>query len=375
MTDEIEGESSGDTPKGAGEGLAARSKRWALFAVILALAASTFYLLAERNSRFYFLSTEGERLVVSRGAWFPAWKSEFHPEDPILAEAYAPLALPAGIVVSETRFNERQDLDQALFDYLLSWAEPRILADEPESLQLGGSYLARAGLLQGISSEQAGRLRSLRAEVAFAEGRIQLGAVLAELAAVNEKLRLASDGQTLKGREALQVMDRVSPAMKLLSMALQQMRGEGAWAPGKDGEAEAPQPWEVEARRIVAEAEAKERAEAESPEEEGGGAAAAPRPAEDPAPQNRDEPKPPATERIGSGTKLPASRTDVGGEDGIGKGAGASVVRGAGSPSSQTAGDAQPIPGNGSNDESGAPKLDPPEAGETALAGEGEATP
>src|SRR5690606_34977077 len=103
-------------PLDLAEGGGSRFRRWATRLVILALLASLFYLLAERNRRFYFLSAEADQLIVSRGTWLPSWKAPYYPEDPLMAKAYAPVDVPEGETVAQRRFDERQDLDQALFE-------------------------------------------------------------------------------------------------------------------------------------------------------------------------------------------------------------------------------------------------------------------
>ena len=210
----------------APEGGRSRIRIWASRLLILALVASLFYLLAERNRRFYFLSAEGDQLVVSRGTWLPSWKAPYEPEDPLMAKAYAPIDIPEGEVVPQRRFDERQDLDQALFEVLIEWAQVRILADEPESLSAGTDYLERAALLPGISGEQFTRIRALRAEVAFSEGRTRLVEALSILDTVNERLALAASGRTARARRAQGLLQVLLPATESLADALQQMRAE-----------------------------------------------------------------------------------------------------------------------------------------------------
>lgn len=212
------------------DGRFSRLKRWTVRLLILGLVASLFYLLAERNRRFYFLSSEGAELVVSRGTWMPSWKAPYVPEDPQLVQAYAPIPLPHGVEIPQKRFDERQDLDQALFEILIDWAETRILADEPEALGEGTGYLERAARLPGISGEQYARIRALRAEVAFSEGRSQLVEALTILESVNERLGLAAVARTARGRKATRLLEVMLPATQSLTEALEQMRAE----PGSD---------------------------------------------------------------------------------------------------------------------------------------------
>src|SRR5690606_38381854 len=136
-----------------------RIKRLLTGVVVLSLALATLYLLAERNSRTYYLSTEDGRLVVSKGAWLPAGKQPYLPEDAHAARVYAPVPIPEGVApVPEQRFDERQDLDRVLFEILADWAEQRIRSDDPAAMRDGFELVERAGLFSGITAEQIARL-------------------------------------------------------------------------------------------------------------------------------------------------------------------------------------------------------------------------
>ncbi len=194
--------------------------------VILALAGATVYLLAERNSRFYYLSTEGNRLVVERGARLPWGKQAWAPADPALAEVYAAIELPAGVAaIAEQRFDERQDLDRALFELLAGWADARVRTDEPAKMREGLVYVERAGKLPGIDSDQQRRLRALRAELAYYEGRDRLengGRLLDEAL---RQFQLATEASPARAREAVAILDDLQPAVERLTRALQTARG------------------------------------------------------------------------------------------------------------------------------------------------------
>lgn len=207
-------------------GVLARLRRIVVAAVILALVGVTLVLLAERNSRFYFLGTEGGQLVVYRGARLPWGKRVWEPQEPALAEAYAPIAMPEGVAaITEQRFDERQELDRAFFDLLAGWADARIRTDDPARMTEGLAYVHRAAMLPGISSEQQRRLRALRAEVAYYEGRDRLerGGRLIEEA--REQLRMATEASPMRAREAVQILDELQPAIERLERALQTARG------------------------------------------------------------------------------------------------------------------------------------------------------
>src|SRR6266542_5019835 len=95
--------------------------------VVLVLAGIVVWLLAERNSRQWYLVVDEGVLSVKKGVLFPVGKTTFKTDDPALAEAYAPLKPPAGARLDEERsFDDRAGLDRALYDILARWARDEI---------------------------------------------------------------------------------------------------------------------------------------------------------------------------------------------------------------------------------------------------------
>lgn len=223
--EEIETEKQA-APAPEGPGFRVRMMRMVVGALVLGLAATTLYLLAERNSRFYYLAQEGDRLVVHRGAWLPSGKRPFVPDDPHTAQIYAPITLPAGTApIAEQRFDERADLDRALFDILADLARERIASEEERVLQEGFALVERAGLLPGITGEQAKALRSMRAELSFFEARGHLERALVELRQAREKLEHATEASSARAKAAALLLRAVEPGTEVLSRALQRSRG------------------------------------------------------------------------------------------------------------------------------------------------------
>lgn len=227
------------SPVGEGRGIRSRLTRLLVGLVVLGLAASTLYLLAERNSRSYYLSQEGPRLVVSRGAWLPSGKRPYLPQDPHTAKIYAPVELPPDVEpFRERRFQERQDLDRALFDFLAGLAEARIRSEEPAKMREGFAFVERASLLPGIGGEQASRLRLLRAELSFFEGKGHLEEAMVQIRQAKEKLELATEASSARGEEAALLLQRMAPAAEILGRALQRARGWNVQEPAPGQQAE-----------------------------------------------------------------------------------------------------------------------------------------
>lgn len=209
-----------------GPGFRVRMMRLFVGVLVLALAATTLYLLAERNSRFYYLAQEGSRLMVYRGAWLPSGKRPYLPEDPHTASIYAPIDIPAGSApIVEQRFEERQDLDRALFEILAGMASERIRSEDESRMKEGFALVDRAGRLPGITGDQAKALRGMRAELSFFEGRSHLERALVELRQAREKLELATEASSSRGPAATSLLRAISPATEVLGRALQRSHG------------------------------------------------------------------------------------------------------------------------------------------------------
>lgn len=203
-----------------------RLKRISLALVVFGLTACTLFLLAERNRRFYFLSSTDGWVVVERGAWLPYGKEPFHPDDESLIEAYAPIAIPAGVgPIASQRFDERPDLDRALFDVLAGWAEPRVRAGDGEEMIEGSILVARAALLPGIRPDQRVKLRGLQAELAWFEGKKRLDDAGRLILEARRQLELATEASPNRAREAVAILDDLVPAADRLNRALQTARG------------------------------------------------------------------------------------------------------------------------------------------------------
>lgn len=275
-----------EAPRGHG-----RLARLFVGALVLGLAGATLYLLAERNSRFYYLSQEGRRLVIHRGAWLPSGKRPYLPDDPHTARIYAPIELPDDAPsIGERRFSERQDLDRALFDILADLAEERIRSEDEPRRQEGFALVERASLLPGITGTQAERLRSLRAELSFYEGRAHLERAVVELRQAREKLEHAAESSSVRGESAATLLRTIAPATEALSRALQRSRG-----------------WDVPELRPLLQEEEK----AEKREKKGRGASEA-----DAAPASLRTPRAAASDPGAGGTVESADAVPAGGSGG-----------------------------------------------------------
>lgn len=182
-----------------------------LLAVGLAVAVA--WLLAERNARQWWLVPEDGKVVVKKGVFFPAGKAAFQSADPEATRTYAPLVVPPGVSAPalEAAYDDRAELDQALFDLLARWARDDIQSQQMERMERARAHLSRASRLAGLSPAQREQLRALQAETAFQEavGHLQEGANALRRAL--EGLKLAAEARGPVAAEAAALEKSLEP--------------------------------------------------------------------------------------------------------------------------------------------------------------------
>ena len=181
-----------------------------LLAVGLGVAVA--WLLAERNARLWWIVPEDGKVVVKKGVFFPTGKAAFTSADPETARTYAPLAPPQGsAALVETSYDDRAELDQALFELLARWARDDIQSQQMERMERARGHLARASRLAGLSPAQREQLRVLQAETAFQEavGHLQEGANALRRAL--EGLKVAAEARGPVAAEAAALEKSLEP--------------------------------------------------------------------------------------------------------------------------------------------------------------------
>ena len=202
-------------PAAAGTGSAGR-KLLAWMAILL-LAGVVIWLLAERNSRQYFLVVEDGLLSVKKGLLAPVGRQPFRTDDPQLLQAYAPFRPPPGAQVpAEQAFDDRAGLDQALYELLARWARDDIASQKPELLERGMGFVARAERLAGISAAQREDLKALRAESGFFEARALLDRGVEAIRQARERLRLAAQSSSAHAGDAGEALRSLEPVLEQL---------------------------------------------------------------------------------------------------------------------------------------------------------------
>lgn len=224
----------------AGNGTPARrtsAKHLLAWVLALALGAVAFWLASERNARQWVLAPEAGTLVVKRGLRFPSGTTRFKSEDPALSQTYAPLRPPAGVALPpEQSFDDRAGLDQALYQLLSRWARDDIASEQPERLERGLAFVARAERLPGISASQREDLRGLRGESGYYEGLWLLERGVEDLRLARDRLKLAADASTRRAPEAAVLLRAVE---SLMERAMEASRAAAVQA-GRGGPPPAP---------------------------------------------------------------------------------------------------------------------------------------
>ena len=181
-----------------------------LLAVGLAVAVA--WLLAERNARQGWIVPEDGKVVVKKGVLFVTGKTAFQSADPETARTYAPIPAPhGGAAVVETPYEDRAELDQALFDLLAGWARADIQSQQMERMERARGYLGRASRLAGLSPAQREQLRILQAETAFQEAVEHLTQGANALRRAIEGLKLAAEARGPVAAEAAALERSLEP--------------------------------------------------------------------------------------------------------------------------------------------------------------------
>lgn len=146
--------------------------------MVIALLAAVGFLLSDINHRRYRLKVvetkAGERMIVQRGMNLPFGFENYVPDAEVLRDAYAPITMPPGQSIGPAEhevFDDRTDLNRAVFALLAGWARGGYTSDDPNEVEAATEYVARCELLPGLSEQQRIELVTLRADFAFLNGK------------------------------------------------------------------------------------------------------------------------------------------------------------------------------------------------------------
>ncbi|HTP50560.1 MAG TPA: hypothetical protein VMK42_07680 [Anaeromyxobacteraceae bacterium] len=182
--------------------------------VVVGLGILVLYLLADKNSREWWLVPEEGKLTVKKGIFFPTGKTAFKSDDPELTRTYAPVLPPQGTPLpAERSFDDRAALDQAFFELLAAWAKADIHSEQLDRMQRAREYLERAARLSGVSPAEREELKVMQGETAFSEATWHLGQGSESLRHALDQLRLASEARGPVAAEALSLLRALEPVI------------------------------------------------------------------------------------------------------------------------------------------------------------------
>ncbi|MDX2015432.1 MAG: IF-2 protein [Myxococcaceae bacterium] len=193
-----------------------------IFSLVVAATTGGLYALSLLNAKTWSLEVVGGQLVVMKGRMLPYGSEAFQPSDPKFAEAYAPLDLNGNtaLAVVGQRFQDRDELDRALFSVLELLARPRVSSDLKSDLDVGVALVRRAEALSGLSEPQRATLVTLRAEVAYFLAKQRIDEARKQLDEAVAQLKLAADADARHKKEATQMLLAVEPQVRTLSDSL-----------------------------------------------------------------------------------------------------------------------------------------------------------
>jgi ABC-type uncharacterized transport system permease subunit len=193
-----------------------------LFGLFLAAAAAATWALSVLNARTYSLQISNGQLVVLKGRMLPTGAAPWLPSDPTLADTYAPIDLEGNtsLTVLDQKFEDRDELDRALFTVLSRLAAPRLASDSPKELEKALVYVRRAERLTGLSEDQRATLKKMQVDLAFYLARIRLDDARRQLEEALAQLKLAAESDSRHKDDAALMLMAVEPQVRLLSGTL-----------------------------------------------------------------------------------------------------------------------------------------------------------
>lgn len=187
-----------------------------LAVLIFGLGAAVVYLLSDINHRHYRLSVVGDTLLLERGQMLPMGFVPYVGDTNALRAAYAPIPLPPNETFPvHGIFEDRSDVDRALFGMLSGWARQRLESTDGPTLELAETYVKRLESLPGLSEEQRIELRTLRANLAFRDGGRLVADLVNQLHRAQAAFHLALELGTTHPGEAQAALNDIARKLQV----------------------------------------------------------------------------------------------------------------------------------------------------------------
>ncbi len=211
-----------DSQRSFGARLVRAFRNLVLLTLILGLGGAALYATSLVNARTYTLEVRGGQLVVLKGKLMPTGADPWNPSDSLLADAYAPVDLEGNtaLTVVGQKFEDRDELDRALFQVLELLARPRLASDVPKDLDRGLTLVRRAEKLNGLTEAQRTSLKKMQTDVAYFLARVRLDDARRQLEEALEQLKLAAESDSKTRPQAALMLLAVEPQVKLLATTL-----------------------------------------------------------------------------------------------------------------------------------------------------------
>jgi hypothetical protein len=193
-----------------------------LTALFVGVSGAALYAASLVNARTYRLEMRSGQLVVLKGRMLPTGADPWNPSDPLQADAYSPIDLEGNtsLTVVGQKFDDRDELDRALFQVLEMLARPRLASDAPKDLEKGLALIRRAEKLHGLTEAQRTSLQKMQTDVAYFLARIRLDDARRQLEEALAQLKLAAESDSKTRSQAALMLLAVEPQVKLLSTTL-----------------------------------------------------------------------------------------------------------------------------------------------------------
>lgn len=193
-----------------------------IFTLIVGCAGAALYALSIVNSKTFSLEVQTGQLVVMKGKLMPTGSAAWLPSESSLADAYAPIDLEGNVALTVTnqKFDDRDQLDRAMFQVLEMLARPRLASEAPKDLEKGLAYVRRAEKLNGLTDDQRATLKKMQTDVAYFLARIRLDDARRQLEEALAQLKVAAESDSKTRAQASLMLLAVEPQVKLLSTTL-----------------------------------------------------------------------------------------------------------------------------------------------------------
>ena len=196
-----------------------RFGRILLVFVLLGLLGAGLYGASWLNARRYFLIVGLKEVRIGKGRMLPIGHRPFVPRDPSLRGAYRSFPIPSGMKEArgETTFDDRVQLDQALFRLLRAATEYALTTENAEAQINVARYLEQLRAIPGINAEQQGDLMKLEKDASYVEasGHLTKAQALMEKAkGLFEKSATGGGGRFSDGRDRASTIEAALVVLK-----------------------------------------------------------------------------------------------------------------------------------------------------------------